>query len=439
VEGPVIAGGAPGISRLCVDADGVLLHSSLTLECLISAIRRRPWLIFALPLWALRGAAFFKRELAVHAELDPSALPYDLQVVLELQTAVVSGARIELITAADESIARQVADYLGFFTAVSGSLSPAGKRAFLADKTRDGYEIVAGGPSHLQARHVLALIRPGQWLKNALVFLPFLLAHDLRSVHRWIEASLAFIAFSAAASVSYVFNDVLDRYQDRIHPRRRRRPLASGEMPLGAALLLPIPLVAIAAACCVFLPWQCSVVLLWYLATTTFYSAVAKERLMADVIILALLYTSRLIFGSFATANVVSPWLSGFSLSLFLSLALCKRVSELIVWRSIHHHNALGRKYEADDIPILEMMAVTSGFLACLVMTLYIQSPEILVLYRHPHMLWVAVIGLLYWLGRLFLYTHRGKCPDDPLLFAVQDSTTLIVLGIAGVFVLLAV
>src|SRR5947209_5290953 len=151
---------------------------------------------------------------------------------------------------------------------------------------------------------------------------------------------------------------------------------------------------------------------------------------MADVILLAGLYLMRLLAGSLATANVVSHWLLAFALSLFLSLALSKRVSELIVWQSMEYDYAPGRSYRAEDIPVLEAMAVASGFLACLIMVLYIQSPEILRLYRRPEVLWMMVVALLYWLGRLFLYSHRGECPDDPLLFAVQDLTTLVVLAI---------
>jgi len=424
---------AGAATPLCLDVDGALLHSSLTLECLIAALRRRPSLLLFLPFWALGGRAVLNARIASHSALDPAVLPYDDVVLLAARKAAI-GRPVELVSTADEAAVRAVAEHLGFSPTVSANLSPAAKRALL-----DAHDSIPGRPVHLQARHVLAILRPQQWLKNTLVFLPFLLAHDLSSVHRWLSAFLAFIAFSACASTAYVFNDVLDRYQDRLHPRRRARPLASGEMPLAAALFLPIPLLAIAVACCLFLPWQAAAVLLWYVAATAFYSAVAKERVMADVIILALLYTSRLIFGSLATGNIVSPWLAGFSLCLFLSLALCKRVSELMVWRSIDRAGAPGRNYQADDLPVLEMMAVASGFLACLIMTLYIQSPEILVLYRRPLLLWVGVIALLYWLGRLFIYTHRGKCPDDPLLFALQDRTTLFVLAVAGIFVFFAI
>lgn len=282
-------------------------------------------------------------------------------------------------------------------------------------------------------------LRPRHWLKNTLVFLPFLLSHHIASAAAWRSACLAFAAFSLAASFGYIVNDLFDRHQDRLHPVRRLRPIAAGDVPLEHALLLLAPLLLATGLCCAFLPWQSSAVLAGYFAATAFYSAVAKQRLMADVILLALLYTSRLLMGSFATGNVVSAWLAGFSLTLFLSIALCKRVSELITWRSQQYGNAPGRKYEADDIPILEMMAVSSGFLACLIMVLYLQSAEVLRLYRHPDYLWVGVVGLLYWLGRLFIWTHRGKCPEDPLFFALQDKTTLVVLLAAAVFGVLAI
>jgi 4-hydroxybenzoate polyprenyltransferase len=291
----------------------------------------------------------------------------------------------------------------------------------------------------VRAADLLHALRPQQWLKNALVFLPFLLSHHIRSLHAWGNAWLAFAAFSLCASCGYIVNDIRDRHQDRLHPVRKLRPIAAGNVPVGHALSLLPPLLLLAGLCVAFLPWQSGVVLAGYLGATVFYSAVAKGRLMADVIVLALLYTSRLFVGSFATGNVVSTWLAGFSVTLFLSIALCKRVSELIRWRNRQVENAPGRRYQTDDIPVLEMMAVSSGFLACLIMMLYVQSTEILALYRHPQYLWVGVIGLLYWLGRLIIWTHRGKCPDDPLFFAVQDKTTLLVLFVASVFAVLAI
>jgi 4-hydroxybenzoate polyprenyltransferase len=176
-----------------------------------------------------------------------------------------------------------------------------------------------------------------------------------------------------------------------------------------------------------------------YLGLTLVYSTVAKKLVMADVILLAGLYLWRLMAGSFATDNVVSHWLLAFAMTLFLSLALSKRVSELMAWRTVELDHAPGRSYRAGDAPVLEAMAVASGFLACLIMVLYIQSPEILRLYRRPEFLWCGVVALLYWLGRLFIYAHRGECPEDPLFFALQDRTTLVVLAAAAALALFAV
>jgi 4-hydroxybenzoate polyprenyltransferase len=405
--------------RLLVELDSLLAGSSLAAECLVEALRRRPLIVLRLPFWAMRGRSFVSRRLSQYAELDVAALPYRAEALDDLQRSAKNGARLVLVSSGDRALAWKIAQHLGIEEVEEGRRSQA----------RPGGSI----------GWILRALRPYQWLKNALVFVPFLLSHELASAAKWVSATLLFLAFSMCASAGYVVNDILDRRQDRLHPRRRLRPIASGEAPLVRAVWLPLPLVGLAGLCCAFLPPACGLALAAYLVMTMFYSAVVKNLVVADVLLLALLYLLRLLAGSIATANVVSHWLLAFALSLFLSLALCKRVSELRVWRSIEHEGATGRKYLAEDVPVLEMMAVASGFLACLIMVLYIQSPEILRLYRRPECLWVGVVALLYWLGRLFIYSHRGECPDDPLLFVVQDKTTLAVLAVAGTFALLAV
>jgi len=402
-----------------IDLDSLLAGSSLTAESLVECLRRRPSAALLLPLWLLRGGALLRRRLAECAQMDVTRLPYDPAAVDELRRARSSGAGVSVFTAADPVLAKQAAEYL--------EIGPV--------------EVRRGRLSRPEWRWgaVARVLRLYQWLKNALVFLPFLLSHQVESAAKWTSASLLFLAFSFCASAGYVVNDILDRQQDRLHPRRRRRPIASGEAPLSVALWLPLPLLAAAGICCVFLPPACGLALALYLALTVLYSTKVKDLVMADVLLLAGLYLLRLLAGGAATHNVVSQWLLAFALALFLSLALCKRVSELIAWRAIHHDSAPGRRYRADDVPVLEMMAVAAGFAACLIMVLYIQSPEILRLYRRPEYLWVGVVALLYWLGRLFIYSHRGECPDDPLLFAVQDRTTLLVLAVASVCALGAV
>jgi 4-hydroxybenzoate polyprenyltransferase len=410
--------------RLAVDPDSLLAGSSLALECFIDAVRRQPWIAVRAAAWAARGRDHLRRELARRSEVDVAELPYHAETLDELRREAGQGTRLVLGANGETAVTRRMAAHLGMFD-----------QAGAAEEVWTPKASAAG----VRARDLVRTLRPYQWLKNTLVFLPFLLAHELGSPEKWTAALLMFAAFSLCASAGYVVNDILDRGQDRRHPRRSRRPIASGAIPLKVAFWLPLPLTALAAVCCVFLPPACSLALAIYLTLTVVYSAAAKKLVMADVMLLAGLYLLRLMAGSLATGNTVSQWLLAFALTLFLSLALSKRVSELIAWRAIARDHAPGRSYRAEDAPVLETMAVASGFLACLIMVLYIQSPEILRLYRRPGYLWVGVVALLYWLGRLFVYVHRGECPDDPLFFALQDRTTLAVMVAAAALAVFAV
>jgi 4-hydroxybenzoate polyprenyltransferase len=377
--------------------DSLLRGTTLGLECLLDAARR--------------------------SEVDVERLPYRQDAVEALRGEAAAGVEVALVAPGREEAVRRVAKHLGF------SAGPTPGELLVLERPA----------TRVPASALWRVLRPYQWLKNLLVFLPFLLAHEYGSGEKWQAALLLFAAFSLSASASYVINDILDRREDRAHERKSRRPIASGEIPLWVALWIPLPLLTLAGICCLFLPASCGIALAAYFAATMVYSMAAKRLVMADVILLALLYLWRLVAGSFATGNTVSHWLMAFALTLFLALALWKRVSELMAGKPAGNGRAPGRGYRTEDATVLEAMAVASGFLACLIMVLYIQSPEILRLYRRPEYLWLGVVALLYWLGRLAIYAHRGECPDDPLLFAVQDGTTLAVFGAAAALAWMAV
>jgi hypothetical protein len=315
--------------KISIDIDSLLVGSSLTSECLVEAVRRHPAIVFRLPFWMLRGKVVLRERLAHYAQLDVATLPYRAAAVEELRRSSESG-HVVLITTAEPVLARRMAEHLGIAEVAAGQGSRARRASW---------------------KRIPRALRPYQWLKNALVFLPFLLSHDVGAGSKWFAAMLLFLGFCLCASAGYVMNDILDRRQDRPHPRRRMRPIASGAAPLWQAIWLPLPLLALAALCCAFLPAACGLALAAYLAMTALYSAVVKNIVVADVLLLAFLYLLRLLAGSIATGNVVSHWLLAFALTLFLSLALCKRVSELSVWRSIDYREAPGRNYRASDIP----------------------------------------------------------------------------------------
>jgi 4-hydroxybenzoate polyprenyltransferase len=250
---------------------------------------------------------------------------------------------------------------------------------------------------------------------------------------------LAFVAFSLCASAVYVLNDVLDLESDRQHETKKRRPLASGDLPLSAGLALIPALFGMAAAAAVMLPLSFIGVLAVYVLLTTSYSWKLKRVVLLDVFVLAGLYTIRLVAGHEAMKIEYSFWLLAFSMFIFLSLALLKRYTELKAMRQLNKQGAAGRGYMADDLELVAMLGIGSGFLAVMVMALYVQSPEqVQQLYKYPMLLLLMCPLLLFWVSRAWLLAHRGQMHDDPVVFALKDRVSYFIGALALVVLWLA-
>jgi 4-hydroxybenzoate polyprenyltransferase len=281
-------------------------------------------------------------------------------------------------------------------------------------------------------------LRPHQWAKNLLIFLPLLLAHVLTPARLW-AALLAFCCFSVAASATYIVNDLLDIEADRRHPKKRLRPFASGDLSafIGLGIVAVFLLSALSGARLLplaFLGW-----LLLYLATTFAYSMYLKRIALVDVVVLSGLYTLRLLAGSAATGSHISPWLAGFSVFLFFSLAIVKRFAELENLRSSNSPPRNGRGYLVADIDQLRSFGTSSAFAATVVFALYISSKEIMTLYRHPERLWLIMPLMILWLCRVWLLASRGNLNEDPLVFALTDKMSLLIGLAVGAVVLFAI
>lgn len=279
-------------------------------------------------------------------------------------------------------------------------------------------------------RAVVRLLRPHQWAKNALAVLPAVLAHRLSEPSVLAKTALAVVALSLCASGTYIVNDWLDRDRDRQHPTKRHRPLASGAVAPGTGLALAAVLVAAAFALAVLaLPPRFALVLAAYVAATLAYSLRLKAVAVLDVLVLAGLYALRVLAGGEATGIPVSEWLLAFSLFFFLALALLKRYTELRLMETGATSADNGRGYEPEDAAIVRGIGPACGMLAILVLALYATSPEVRVLYEYPYRLWFVTPPLLYWTMRMWLLAHRGRMPDDPVLFAVKDPVSYVVVA----------
>ena len=454
---------------LCVDLDGTLLRSDLLYESALEFVRKAPWRVFVLFVWLFRGRAFLKSKLAESVELNPASLPFIPAVLEFLRAQRVLGRRLLLVTASNVKLASAVADFLGIFSEVVGSdrtvnLRGERKARFLVDRFglggfdyvgndwtdvavwRDAASCVAVTGNRRLVAHLSKLgknvtvlsdnpprgvwfraLRCRQWVKNLLVFLPLFMAHLWLVVDQLVPVVLAFFSFCFTASGGYLFNDMLDLSADRAHPEKQRRPLASGQISLPSAVVAMLFLLAAGG----FLAYTAGIrflgLIALYLGLTIFYSWKGKQIPVFDILLLAGLYTLRVFAGGVAANVLVSKWLLAFSMFIFLSLAALKRFSELTNVQERNGSKLDGRGYVVEDLEQLAIFGSASGYLAVLVMALYVSSQEVTVLYHSPAILWLVCPVLLYWISRAWLLARRGAIHEDPVVFATTDGQSYIV------------
>lgn len=447
---------------LCVDMDGTLVQTDTLWEAVFALLRRRPLLCFMLPFWVLLGRAGFKARLAAEVALDPETLPYRANLLNFLQEEHARGRQIILVTAAHHSIARAVGRHVGLFADVIGSdqvtnLKGENKAGYLSRLFGPGGFDYAGdsradipvwqasrraivvAPSSSLMRHSLwktrspkvfhgsrrlsayaRAMRPHQWIKNVLIFLPMLASHQINAAS-FLTSYIAFMAFSLVASAGYILNDLMDLAADRAHPRKRLRPFASGAIPISRGVMLMAGLLAAGFGLSALLSPMFIAWLALYLALTLSYSFWLKRKVLIDVFMLAALYTHRILAGAIATSIEPSFWLLAFSTFFFLSLAMLKRYSELVDRRAVNKVAPAGRGYVMDDMETIVSLGVASGYVSVLVLALYVNSQKVSELYRSPELIWLVCPILLYWLSRTWVGAGRGKIHDDPIVFAARD------------------
>jgi 4-hydroxybenzoate polyprenyltransferase/phosphoserine phosphatase len=466
-------------SVLCVDLDGTLLRGDLLWESLLLLVKRRPLSLLQLPVWLMRGKAYTKRQIALRVAPNPATLNYHPQVLDLIREARKQNRKVALVTASDALVVEPIRDYLGIFTDCLASdgttnLSGAKKRDALLSRFGEwGFDYMGDSPHDLpvwkeaqnailveppaglkrraqsvaksvrilesEKRPVAAVwraLRPHQWLKNVLVFVPLVLAHRIRDVGTLERAFLAFVEFSLCASAAYFLNDLLDLEADRLHPTKRNRPIASGKVSVPVALGVALVLLSTSFGLAGLTAHAAAIALLaLYLVVTTAYSLSLKKIAILDVVTLSGLYTLRIFFGAVSVHVPVSAWLLAFSVFFFMSLAMAKRFSELVRSPQQEAQEVAGRGYRPGDRLIVSNLGAASGYVSVLVMALYVNSQEVTALYQRPQLLWAICPTLLYWISRLWLIAYRGELGEDPVVFAMEDRVSYLL----GALVLLAI
>ncbi|WP_181707306.1 UbiA family prenyltransferase [Chthonobacter rhizosphaerae] len=462
-------------SVLVVDLDSLLPRPAVLIEVLRSN-SFRDWLR-ALSEW--RASSEIERTWdALVSNLDVAKLYFDDAAIAVVRAWRDQGGRTALVSGYGQAFSERIAESLQLFDFVCG----AGVKNVFSSTERDrshsedvGCETFAYmghcnvKPSMWrEASHIIAVnvppslrsklegtnrtveyltttkespkmylraLRPHQWIKNILIFLPMLAAHEV-TVSNLSHALLAFFAFCLVASSAYVINDLFDLASDRAHPRKRVRPFASGSIPVQHGIGMAVGLLAFGSASAAFINGAALLLLLAYYLITLAYSAHLKRFAVVDICVLAGLYSVRIFMGGLATGITLSVWLLAFSLFFFFALAAVKRQAELVDMEKRGRFVLAGRGYSVSDLPIINIIAIASGYMSVVVLALYVNSPAVNALYQQPAALWGICCVLLYWLTRIVLITHRGAMHDDPVIYAATDRTSQVCFAMAFGFAL---
>ncbi len=411
---------------LCVDFNRALIPHSYLAEALLAALRSRPFLLFVLPVWLLKGRSHFAQSAYKHGHPDPALLPYNRGIISALQAKKQAGHSLYLACNLPADRANEIAAHLNIFDRV---LSSADLGA--AHQTDPPFPSPSTPALFSKLLVCMRGARLHQWVKNSLIFVPLLLAHQFANPLKIANAAIAFLSLSLCASSLYLLNDLLDLEADRAHIRKRYRPFASGEL----GVITGFGLILLGLAASVFCAWQllpaaAAQLIAVYAVVNFLYSAFLKRFLFLDTVTLAFLYTLRILLGGSATNIEVSVWTLAFSVFFFLGLALLKRVVELVPAKPDATTAASRRAYTSADLAAVNSFASSALFISVLITVLYINSPDVVRLYRHPQFLWLISLPLLYWIGRLLTLANRGLLTDDPIVFAFRDKASYLV-GIA--------
>lgn len=477
---PVNPGGEASNCPLVVDLDGTLVRSDLLAESAFAMLAANPLRLACHLMLIGRGKAALKAAIAADTPIDVAHLPYDDRVVALIDEARREGRKVFIASASNERYVAAIAAHVGadgwFASNDSENLSSRAKAKRLVevfgeksfDYIGDGRadlpvwavaragiavepsasvrrELASAGsnvrvlePAGNVLRAWIREFRLHQWAKNALVFVPVLTSHRF-DVATILAAIGAFLAFSLTASAVYIVNDLADLDADRKHPTKKNRPLAAGTIPILTTVPVAIGLLIVACGIALAINPRFAAVLFGYFVLTTAYTFHFKRKMLLDVVVLATLYTLRVVGGMAAISVDVSEWLLAFSMFVFASLALVKRYIELATRLDADLPDPSNRNYRKSDLGVIMALAAATGFNAVTVFALYISSDTVRQLYRHPQVLWFVCPTLLYWLGRTLMLADRRLMDDDPILFALKDRTSLVAFALIAIVMIAAI
>ncbi|MCX7909704.1 MAG: UbiA family prenyltransferase [Ignavibacteria bacterium] len=453
---------------VCVDLDYTLISTDLLIEQITSFLKQNPLRIFLILIWLFKSRRFLKKKLSEYVNIDYQNLPYRTETIDYLLEAKRNNNKLLLVTASNQKIADNINNTLQIFDEVYGSneeilmkgktkakfleeklgkfnftyigdsicdfhIWKISKNAILVSNSRFVQFLLKKQTKNFSGNllenktkisNFLKLIRIHQWIKNILIFAPILLAHKFFDFSVWTQSVIAFFAFSLIASSMYILNDIIDIENDRKHPKKKFRPIASGMISFYTAFFISLILLILGF----FLSFEINLwfafVCFLYVLLNFLYSLKIKQLFIFDVFLLSVFYVLRLYAGGLATNIPISNWLLAFSMFFFLSLATLKRFTELKI-SSNAEGNISGRPYNIDFTNFIQTFGISSSFASVIVFILYINSEKVWELYKFPSLLWIDAFLLLLWLMFIWFFAQKGKVDNDPVMEALKNPYLL--------------
>ena len=454
---------------LVVDLDGTLIRSDTFIEMIVWGLCRYPLATLMALLSLLKGRAIAKRKLSKSIPFQPDNLPFNPELLTFIKHKKESGTELHLVSAADQYIVDKISGRFGIFKTAVGSdgkknLKGSAKASYLKKRFQKGFSYAGNSSSDIpvwdEAKSVVLVntnsrltskikkkyqvdaildqrtpdlvdwiktFRIHQWTKNLLIFLALFLGHEYLNLESWAQVGGTFIVFSIVASATYVFNDLIDLPADRNHETKSSRPLASGQVSIIAAASLSVGMMILGMTTMFMVGQQVFLLLLTYVVTTVLYSFTIKKVTILDLVVLAGLYTLRIVFGVVAADVVLSEWLMVFSMFFFLSLSTAKRYVEIVRIPAGISDSITGRGYRGGDASLLLNFGIGSGMIALFTFCVYLlDSAFPSDSYGSPLFLWITLIAISLWTMRIWLKASRMELDDDPVAFSIKDRTSIL-------------
>lgn len=445
---------------LILDVDGTFLRTDMLFETFWSAMGRAPIDTLRVAAGNLSDRARLKAELAALADCRVDLMPVDENLRDMAQQAAEQGHEVILASASDESLVTALAAHHGLSGRVFASdgvnnlkgeakaaalVEAFGERGFhyagndasdVAVWTKADDVIMVGDQPAARAAledeghavtqlpggwswaSLIKAMRPHQYVKNVLLLLPIIAAHNF-GLSAFLPVLLAIVSFSAAASCIYLVNDLLDIDADRLHPTKRKRPFASGALPVKTGMFAVLGLAAVALGVAALLNAAFLGVVVLYMILSLAYSLKLKRMRWVDIATLAALYTIRVVAGAAAAQVYVTGYMLVFIFPVFVTLGCVKRLTELTLATS--DDRLPGRGYGRPDRSDLLNVAGLGMFGALMVFFLYTFTEQARSLYPTQWLLWVAMLPIGGWLFRMVSLGYKGKQDYDPIVFAMRD------------------